>query len=476
MAARWLLFVLPLAVLFAGRPAHAQNTSSPVPPPAIANAAENADYLAAFNIKNAAKRAQTFESFLDRYPDGTLRVEACEQAMAAWQSAGNPDRADAMAARLLQFDPDNVRALANRAFVGRTRAMAGDPRALALAVTAAHQGIAALPKWKGPASLSEPDFTRLKMQFVAIFDGTLGFAALQEKDYLGARSHFLEAVTVDPDSLPDVYQLSVALLEGQPIDATGFWYAARAIAIAHSVKNEQAAASIDKYARSRYQRYHGSEEGWRELSSRVAAGERLPPDNFSSSITRAMTAAEQAVQMVTDTDPSQLSVVEWEFVLAHGDEAQANKVAAERVWKAIGDKQQGGARLKIPVKVIAVTPDRIQAAVSEENQASNTVDLQADLDHPLSPLPATGASISIVGTLRGYRPKPFLFYFTKVELADESLPVAGGPCADPRPQMCTQEYRPACGSRRNGGRRTYANACSACSDLDVLSQAAGACP
>ena len=39
---------------------------------------------------------------------------------------------------------------------------------------------------------------------------------------------------------------------------------------------------------------------------------------------------------------------------------------------------------------------------------------------------------------------------TRAELAPESLPVAGGPCADPRPQMCTRDYRPACGLRRDG--------------------------
>ena len=60
--------------------------------------------------------------------------------------------------------------------------------------------------------------------------------------------------------------------------------------------------------------------------------------------------------------------------------------------------------------------------------------------------------------------------------AQITVPVAGGPCADPRPQVCTRDYRPACGLRRDGGRKTYGNACSACSDPEVVTQAAGACP
>ena len=63
--------------------------------------------------------------FIAWYPSSPLRIEAFEQAMAAWQSADSPDRADAIACALLQINPDNVRALANRAYVGRARAMAG---------------------------------------------------------------------------------------------------------------------------------------------------------------------------------------------------------------------------------------------------------------------------------------------------------------------------------------------------------------
>ena len=105
-----------------------------------------------------------------------------------------------------------------------------------------------------------------------------------------------------------------------------------------------------------------------------------------------------------------------------------------------------------------------------------TSPISSMLARPLSPLPAVGARIAIVGVLSDYRAQPFQFLMTRAELAPESLPVAGGVCADPRPQMCTREYRPACGVQRGGSRKTYGNACSACADPDVVSQEAGACP
>lgn len=462
----WLAILMALALGGAALDARAQ----------AAPGVEASSYAKALAIKDPVKRAQALEVFIAWYPGSSLRTEASEQAMAAWQSANDPVKADAVGTRLLQADPDNVRALANRAYVGRTRAMAGDASALALAVAAAERGLTALPKWPKPSTVGDADFVRQKLQIVAVFDGTLAFAALQAKQYDKARERYLRAVAIDADNLADVYQLSVSMLEPQPSDALGFWYAARAIAIARAARNETAATNIDKYARSHYRHYHGSDEGWADILARAAAGPKQPPDYFAKSISRMMTPAEAAVQAVADTEPGAMSFSEWAFVLAHRDESEANKAAAERVWKAVGEKQKGGARLKIPIKVLSATPERIEGAISDRNQSSNTVDLVVSMARPLTPLPAVGTTISVIGTLGDYQPRPFFFRMSKGELADESLPVAGGICADPRPPMCTRDYRPTCGVRRDGSRRTYGNACTACADPDVVSQGAGPCP
>ena len=466
--------MLCAGLVFAGASARAQ-PSQPLPPGVIYPGEYN-NYLSAINTPDLTARAQAIEIWLTWYPYSVLRAGAFEAAMAAWQSAGNPAKADAVAMRLLQSDPDNVRALANRAYSGRARAMAGEEAALAPAVTAAQRGVLAMSKWQKPASLSEAEFSTVKLQVLAVFDGTLGYAALQAKDYLHARKHFLAAVSVEPDNLQDCYQLSVALLEGQPPDPQGFWYALRAASLARAAKNGVAGESIEKYTRSWYLHYHGSDEGWDRLVSRVASGDKRPPNDLSSTITRALTASEAAVQMANVVNLSALSFGEWEFVLAHRDDSPDNQAAAEKVWKAIGEKQRGGARLKLPVKVIAASPERLEAALAEQNQSSNTADIEIAMAHELRPMPAAGTTISIIGVLSDYRPKPFLFFLTRAELAEESMPVAGGACATPRPQMCTRDYRPACGVRQDGSRRTYGNACSACADPEIVSQAAGACP
>jgi tetratricopeptide (TPR) repeat protein len=468
---RWFVLVLSLALAVAASDLAAQNRNS------FSNPAEYDAYMAALNTRDAEKRAMAMEVFIAWYPASVLRTDAYEQAMAAWHAANQPAKADVIAGKLLQADPENVRALANRVYGARARAIQGDPAAMASMVEAAARGLAALQKWRKPAGLADDVFARTKQQMGAVFNAAMGDAALQAKDYDKARRHYREAVAAEPDNLQDVYQFAVSQLEGTPLDALGFWYAARAIAIARAAKSEAAASNIDRYVRSRYRIYRGSEQGWNELLARVVAGERAPPAGFVKSIPHALTPPEAALQVIEDHDPASLSFSDWALVLRHRDVSPANKAAAEKVWKVIADKQQGGGtRLKIPVKVISATPDIIEAAITDEAQAGNVADLHIAMARPLAPLPAVGAKISIVGTLSDYRPQPFQFMMTQAELAEESLPVAGGACADPRPQMCTRDYRPACGQRRDGSRKTYGNPCTACSDLEVVTQAAGACP
>ena len=275
----WMAILLALALGCAAGDVSAQ----------MAPGVQETSYANALALKDPVKRAEALEVFIAWYPGSPLRIEAFEQAMAAWQSASNPDKADAISARLLQIDPDNVRALANRAQARRARAMAGDAAALAPAVAAAERGLVTLPKWPRPSSVGEPEFLRQKLQIVAVFDGTLGFAALQAKQYDKARERFLKAIAIDPDNLADVYQLSVTMLEPQPSDALGFWYAARAIAIARAARNETAAGNIDEYARAHYVRYHGNEEGWSGVLTKAASGAKRPPDFFARSISRRMT-------------------------------------------------------------------------------------------------------------------------------------------------------------------------------------------
>lgn len=56
-----------------------------------------------------------------------------------------------------------------------------------------------------------------------------------------------------------------------------------------------------------------------------------------------------------------------------------------------------------------------------------------------------------------------------------SAPSPGTVCTGQRPQMCTRDYRPVCGTDVRGASRTYGNPCEACADKQVVSHRPGAC-
>jgi len=48
-------------------------------------------------------------------------------------------------------------------------------------------------------------------------------------------------------------------------------------------------------------------------------------------------------------------------------------------------------------------------------------------------------------------------------------------CEEPRPQICTMDYRPVCAQLEDGTLKSYSNGCTACSDPVVTAHREGAC-
>ncbi len=58
---------------------------------------------------------------------------------------------------------------------------------------------------------------------------------------------------------------------------------------------------------------------------------------------------------------------------------------------------------------------------------------------------------------------------SSVEPRDQPSETTAVACSEPRPQMCTMDYRPVCGVLKQGDKKTYSNGCAACSDKEVVS-------
>ena len=394
----------------------AKKAAPPADAKVVKDQAENNDYISALNIADPAVKAAAMEAFLVKYPTSTVRIDALEQAMAAYQHAGNGGKVEETANRLLEFKPNNVRALAIVTYLRRGRATQGDSAALGELATGARRGLDALAHWTKPADVSDEAFAAMRKQMTAIFNGALGFATLQAKDYASARQYYRLAFASDPNNLQDVYQLAIADLQAEPMEVDGLWYIAKATSLAKD--NEAAQQRIGEYGKARYKKYHGSEEGWQELLA-AAAAQNAPPSDFAKNIKAAPSPAEIAVEAVRAVGPENMSFSDWEFVLSHRDASPVNKDAAGKVWNAIQTLQKNGAaRLKLPAKIVAANKDTIQAAIAEDNQKDNKVDLLVVLKAPLASPPPPGATTEVIGVIVDYLANPFMFVMRDGEVAD----------------------------------------------------------
>jgi tetratricopeptide (TPR) repeat protein len=421
----WIFTAAAMALSLAGA-GHAQQPASPpkTPPqqPAattgqkvIKDADEYNAYMKALGTADPVQKAAAMEAFAARYPNSIVHVDALEQAMAAYQQSGNTVKVEDAANRILKLAPRNVRALAIMTVLERSRATQGQAEAMARMREHAELGLKMLPGWKKPVGTDDATYKKMRDQMTSVFNGAAGFAALQAKDYAKAASYYRVVVKLDPGNLQDTYQLAVAELQSDPIDPNGFWHIGRAIALAKT--NAAALKNITDYGKAKYRKFHGGDDGWDAIVAR-AATQAAPPANFAASITAAPTLAELAVQAVRDNDPADLSFSDYEIVLGQRDASPANKDAADKVWQVIRAKQRdGAARLKIAVKVISTTRDTMLGAITDENQAANTADLQVTMKQPMATPPAAGASIAIIGVISDYVPSPFMFIMKDGELA-----------------------------------------------------------
>src|SRR5208337_451514 len=314
--------------------------------------------------------------------------------------------------RVLQVNPNNVRALALLTYYYRASTTAQNlQQNLGLVQKYAQQGEQALRNMTKPEGMSDADFTKFHNELSAIFEGGLGFVALQKKDNATASKDFREAISEESQpNIADIYPLATADLEAKPMNPEGFWFIVKAAQMAQGAGQQQ----ILEYGRKKYIRYHGKEDGWTDLVNQAKASTSImPPAGFTvAAAPPPPSPAEQAADLVKSKDPKQMSFAEWELVLSSG-----NQQAADTVWNALKDKA-----VKLGANVISATPSKILLAGSQDDFDDKKADITLNMAKPLPAklVPPAGSLMQFQGTVSSYTPNPFMMTMTDGVLLDKS--------------------------------------------------------
>jgi tetratricopeptide (TPR) repeat protein len=379
----------------------------------IKDPAEYNSYVNAIQQSNPAQKAQGLEAFLQTYPNSVMKEDGLEQLMAAYQQAGDGQKTIDTANRILQVNPNNVRALAVLVYSYRTTATAQNlAQNLDMVQKYAQQGEQSLHNLAKPEGMSDADFTKFHNELSAIFEGGLGFVALQKKDNATASKDFREAVTEESQpNIMDIYPLAQADLQSNPMNPEGFWFVVKASQMVQGADNQK---QLLEYGRKKYIRYHGKEDGWADLVSQAKASPSImPPAGFTvAAAPPPPSPAEQAADLVKSKDPKQMSFAEWELVLSSG-----NQQAADTVWNALKDKA-----VKLGANVISATTSKIMLAGSDDDIEAKKADIDLTMGKPLPAklVPAAGTLMNFQGTVSSYTPNPFMMTMTDGILLDKN--------------------------------------------------------
>lgn len=370
----------------------------------IKDPAEYNAYTNAVGQSSPAAKASAIEQFLTQYPNSVVKEDMLQQLMAAYEQAGQADKELDAANRLLQVNPNNIRALTIVVYMEKK---SNDPAKLADAAAKAKAGLAA-PK---PAGLSDADFEKLKAATAPIFYDAIAADAAARKDYKAAADAYtseLKAYT-DPaqtqsgPGLLATYNLGNAYVSQDPKDlVNGIWFLTRAAQFAPAGYKDQ----IEKAAQYWYKKYHCAQsdsacqtnlEGYAQVQQ-LAKANLFPPDSYKPvAAPPPPSPQELAHQAVTSTpDLKTLALADKEFILSNGSPEDAGKV-----WDVLK-----GVTAEVPGTVVSATADTVQLAVSDDAKQSQKADFTVNMKTPLKDVPQTGAQVKYTATFDSYTQNP----------------------------------------------------------------------
>ena len=427
---KWILMLIFIAVMTVALTAAAQAPPAGAQPPAagassgqvaapqqkkeIRDPQEYNAYLGAIQQTDENAKAVALEGFIQQYPNSVVKGDALELLMATYQKLNNAQKVIETGNRLLQADPDNLRALALMSYLKRGQAEQGGaaaPQNWTEAEQYAMRGLHAVQTATRPEGMADADFQKLKTEVGVIFNGTAGMAALQRKDYTAAQRRLQASADTNPNNLADVYPLALAYLQApQPDYPQGLWYIARAAALA--APNPGAQQQIARYGRASYIKYHGNDQGWDQVLQ--AAANPARPAGFA--IQPRPTPAEEAAQLVKDKQVQDMTFDEFQLILTSG-----NQQASDTVWNQIKDKP-----IDFAAKVVEATPTKLTLSATADDIEKNTPDVVLTMVSaiPARLLPKVGSMTPVEGVPSMFTAQPFLVTMEKGTLLGQERPPA----------------------------------------------------
>jgi hypothetical protein len=337
---------------------------------------------------NAKPSAPALESFLLAYPQSVVKGGVLDMLIDAYQGLHDDANTLSAATRLLQVDPNNMKAIFISVFLKKTQCgKTSDAQTCDDAAALARKGLLA----SKPAGMSDADWKKLTSGTYPAFHSAIAFDdAVSKKDFKGAVTEYTaelmlytDAETQSGPGLQDTLFLAKAYSQPGAKDLVkAIWFYARVWNFVPPTAKPTIEKSLEYY----YKTFHGDLKGLDDIKSQ-AARTTFPPGTLV--IQAAKTPAEFAHDALVGGDPAKLNLGDKEFILANGVKEDADKL-----WAVLKDQIS-----PVPGIVIEASASVIKMAVSKEAKEAQPpyADFIVNLKKPLADkeIPAVGYAYKI---------------------------------------------------------------------------------
>jgi hypothetical protein len=363
----------------------------------IKDPAEFNAYQMATTQSDPKAKAAGLETFLNTYPQSVVKSAVLDllvdtyqqiaaQAKDAQSVADANDHTLSAASRLLQVDPNNMKAIYITVVIKKAQCQkTSDAQTCDDAGVMAQKGLAT-PK---PAKTSDADWKKQTDATKPIFHSVIALDDIVSKKDIkaGIAEYTQELMLFSPEDttrgpgLVDTLNIAEAYVKDTPPDAVNaVWFYARALN--YAPVNYQAV--IGKKLEYWYKKYHGGLDGLDDL--KVQAAKTVFPSNFV--LKPAPTQAEKIHAILVNTpDLKTLALADKELVLAFGSTEDADKL-----WALMKDQAT-----PVPGVVIEATDSVIKVAVTADAKEAKVPDFIVNLKTPLAAkaIPAVGSEFGL---------------------------------------------------------------------------------
>lgn len=360
-------------------PLRAQENSGSI---SIKDPAEYNAYQMANSQTDPKAKAAALETFLTTYPQSVVKTLVLDTLIDTYQGLQEPDKTLSAASRLLQVEPNNMKAIFISTFIKKQQCgKTSDKETCDDAAALANKGLQVTK----PASMSDDEWKKQTTAAYPVFHSTIALDdAVSKKDFKDAQNEYKSELMLMTDEQTKSAGLPDELLLAQAYSAPGAgqnlplacWFYARVWNFAPAAYKAQIEPKLEYY----YKKFHGGLDGLDALKQQAAAS-TFPPGTFV--ITPAKSPAEQIHDLIASTpDLSTLALADKETVLALG-----SKDDADKLWAILKDKMT-----PVPGVVIDATATQIKMAVTQDAKDAKIADFIVNLKEPLKDkdIPAAG--------------------------------------------------------------------------------------